>query len=235
MKEDTNYNKWHKEKVDIDDMSTVWYDFAKSVVLKCDLENKNLLEIGCGRGGFSNFLASLGEGGAKVFACDFSESALQIAKRKYNGSSSNITWQREDIQKMSFGDNSFDIVVSCETIEHVPKPKEAIKELFRVLKPGGKVILTCPNYFNLFGIWCLYRWLIKKPFDEGGQPYVNYILLPQVYVWVKRIGFNVKYFHTSQVIIPNKVPKNFFMKKTPSWLNLMSYRTFYVLVKPLAK
>ena len=98
---------------------------------------------------------------------------------------SKITWQTEDIQRLSFDNESFDTIISCETIEHVPIPK-ALSEIYRVLKPGGRFFLTCPNYFNLFGLWCVYRKIIGKPYTEGGQPYVNYILAPLIYGKLKR-------------------------------------------------
>ncbi|MEX0650107.1 MAG: class I SAM-dependent methyltransferase [Candidatus Andersenbacteria bacterium] len=50
-----------------------------------------------------------------------------------------------DIQDMSFEDNSFDTVLCVEVLEHVPYPAKALKEFYRVLRPGGKVIITVPH------------------------------------------------------------------------------------------
>jgi len=52
--------------------------------------------------------------------------------------------RHEDLQKLSFDDNSFDIVLSSEVFEHIPNPYKAHKEVFRVLKPGGKHVFTVP-------------------------------------------------------------------------------------------
>ena len=132
---------------------------------------------------------------------------------------------------MSFKDDSFDVVISCETIEHIPHPKKALEELYRVLRPGGKFILTCPNYFNLFGIWCLYRKIIGKPYTEGGQPYVNYILLPQIYGKLKKLGFKIEHFQASELVLPARVPKTFYGKKIPGNLKYFGSRTYYVMSK----
>lgn len=52
-----------------------------------------------------------------------------------------------DSQKLSFADNKFDIVVCHQVLEHVPEADEAVFEIFRVLKSGGKAIITVPFYF----------------------------------------------------------------------------------------
>lgn len=50
----------------------------------------------------------------------------------------------QDLQDLSFSDNSFDIVISSEIFEHIPDAYKAFKEVYRVLKPGGKHIFTIP-------------------------------------------------------------------------------------------
>jgi len=52
-----------------------------------------------------------------------------------------------DCQKLSFGDNHFDIVVCCQVLEHIPDADSAVFEMHRVLKPGGKIVVTVPFYF----------------------------------------------------------------------------------------
>lgn len=228
---DKDYDHWHVEKGDYNDDNSLWHNFSKYALTQHDLSGSKILEIGCGRGGFSAYLEKNSDKSTEIFACDYSEQALEIAKKRFGYSSKKLKWKTEDIQNISFPSKYFDVVISCETIEHVPNPIKALEELYRVLKPGGKLILTCPNYFNLFGIWCFYRWLIGKPFTEGGQPYVNYILLPRVYLKLKSLGLKIKHFHTAELIIPARIPKTFYFKQLPKVLSFLGYRTFYSMIK----
>lgn len=52
--------------------------------------------------------------------------------------------RNEDLQALSFADNSFDVVLSSDVFEHIPCPYRAHREVFRVLKPGGRHIFTVP-------------------------------------------------------------------------------------------
>lgn len=225
----SNYNTWHQTHLEDNDTATPWHDFVKDKLNHSDLDGKTSLEIGCGRGGFARYIVSQYDI-KEFYACDYSESAIEIAKSKLNNFQ-RIKLQTEDIQNLSFADASFDTIISCETIEHVPLPNRALSEIYRVLKPGGRFFLTCPNYFNLFGLWCLYRKLIGKPYTEGGQPYVNYIWAPAIYARLTTLGFTVKHFHSTELVLPARSPKTFYHSGTPSWLTFFGSRTFYILVK----
>lgn len=226
---EADYNTWHTLHNAENDIDTPWHNFVKKVLSVKDINEKCVLEIGCGRGGFSHYIVFKYPAIKLLYACDYSESALEIGRAKFG--TSKISWQHEDIQRLSFPDKTFDTVISCETIEHVPSPLKALAEMYRVLKPGGRLILTCPNYFNLFGIWCLYRKMIGKPYTEGGQPYVNYILIPAIITKIKRLGFKIDHFHSSEFVVPARVPKTFYSHETPPLLKYFGSRTFYVLSK----
>ena len=225
-----NYDKWHAEHFYENDCNTLWYQFIlKNLSFELDVNQKYILEIGCGRGGFANYLAGTSSDKTHIIASDFSNFALDQAKQKF--SSARIEWRKEDIQNLSFQNDWFDTIISCETIEHVLDPQKAIRELYRVLKPGGRLFLTCPNYFNLFGLWCIYRWIIGKPFTEGGQPYVNYILMPFIFLGLRKTGFRVQQYYSSDILLPLRRPKHYFFDKTPGWLTFFGFRSFYILKK----
>ena len=231
LNQETDYDIWHSQYTFDDDVESVWHRFVKNEIKEDHLGGKTLLEIGCGRGGLSNYIARLQEPPAKIFACDFSSDALTIAKVRFANQEC-ITWQNEDIQALSFSDNTFDRIVSCETIEHVPDPAKAVLELYRVLKPGGILYLTCPNYFNFFGLWCIYRSMIGKPYTEG-QPYVNYLLLPKLLRWIKLSNFRIVAYHTSNLVIPIRAHFHFFKERTPALLRWLGFRTYFVLEKKI--
>ncbi|PIY80169.1 MAG: hypothetical protein COY80_04335 [Candidatus Pacebacteria bacterium CG_4_10_14_0_8_um_filter_42_14] len=104
-----------------------------------DISGKKLLDAGCGTGWFSGGAA---ERGASVTSMDLGEGLLNEVKKKCK--SKTVVGS---IEKMPFPDASFDIVVTSEVIEHIPHQILAFKELSRVLKPGGTLILTTPNKF----------------------------------------------------------------------------------------
>lgn len=159
------YDDWHRRFQAADDpIDTPWHQMAIPHLPPVD--GLRVLEIGCGRGGFSRFLASRG---AELVAADFSPAAVDMARRALpeGGASEAMV---ADIEAIPFDRGSFDLVVSLDTIEHVPNPTRAVAELVRVLRPGGKLVLTTNNYFGLIGVWRLIMRLAGRRFTEFGQP-----------------------------------------------------------------
>jgi 2-polyprenyl-3-methyl-5-hydroxy-6-metoxy-1,4-benzoquinol methylase len=107
-----------------------------------NIEGKKLLDAGCGTGWFSKYAF---DRKAIVTSMDVGENLLSQVAKKCD--SERVVGS---ILEMPFEDNSFDIVVSSEVIEHTPDPLSAIVEIFRVLKPGGTVILSTPNRLWFF-------------------------------------------------------------------------------------
>jgi 2-polyprenyl-3-methyl-5-hydroxy-6-metoxy-1,4-benzoquinol methylase len=56
-----------------------------------------------------------------------------------------VDFPKEDIQELSFGDSSFDLILSNHVLEHVPDDQQAVTELARILTPGGAAIITVPG------------------------------------------------------------------------------------------
>lgn len=121
-----------------------------------DITNKKLLDAGCGTGWFSKYAC---DRNALVTSMDLGEGLLGRVATKCN--SERVVGS---ILEIPFAENTFDIVVSSEVIEHTPDPKRAISELFRVLKPGGTLVLSVPNKFWYFSIWIANK-LKLRPYD----------------------------------------------------------------------
>ncbi len=83
-----------------------------------------------------------------------------------------------DGQKIPFDDNSFDSVLCSEVIEHVFNLDDILKELNRVMKPGAKMLITCPFAWNEHEIpndFARYtRFALKSKFEENGFELVSY-------------------------------------------------------------
>jgi len=157
-----------------------------------DITGRRILEIGCGRGGFACWLARHAAGPAEIVAADFSPAAVAKAETFAAGQGiTRITWTVADIQNLDQFGPEFDTVISCETIEHVPDPPLAVQHLAQVMKPGGRLYLTTPNYLSMIGLYRAYCWVRGKKFDEGGQPICQLTMVPKTRTWVRAAGLRV--------------------------------------------
>jgi SAM-dependent methyltransferase len=159
------YDQWHRNlDADEDPIDTPWHVMA--IPQLPPLEGLRVLEIGCGRGGFSRYLASEG---ADLVAADLSPAAVDMASRRLEPHDS-AEAVVASIEAIPYQRDSFDLVVSLDTIEHVPHPTRAVAELIRVLRPGGRLVLTTNNYLGLIGLWRAVMRLAGFRFTEFGQP-----------------------------------------------------------------
>lgn len=172
----------------------------KPRLLQEDLADKRVLEIGCGRGDFSGWIARNTQ--ADLTAADFSHTAVAKGRDFAQALGLKIFWQVMDIQSIAHPNDSFDFVISSETIEHVPDPAQAVRELARVLKPGGKLFLTTPSYLNLIGLYRGYMRLKGTPFTETGQPINNFVMLPRTRHWVRSAGLRILHSESRGIYLP---------------------------------
>lgn len=99
----------------------------------------DVLEIGCGEGYGLDFIA---KNTNSLTVIDKSKSVLDKIKRKHP----NINTLHKNIPPLNnLKDNSFDVVISFQVIEHIKDATLFIEEIYRVLKPNGKAYLTTPN------------------------------------------------------------------------------------------
>jgi SAM-dependent methyltransferase len=97
-----------------------------------------VLEVGCGAGYGASYLArSVGE----VAATDVSEQAVTYARANYPG----VRYERAEGTQLPFASAHFDAVVSFQVIEHIERAASYLREIERVLKPGGRAFITTPN------------------------------------------------------------------------------------------
>jgi ubiquinone/menaquinone biosynthesis C-methylase UbiE len=124
-----------------------------------DLQNKNVLDIGCGFGWFE--LNALNRGIKKITGTEISEDDLKTAKE--NVINEKVDFKVASALDLPFEDNSFDTVVSWEVIEHIPKNTEdkMFSEVKRVLKPNGVFYLSTPHKSFFSNIFDPAWWLIE--------------------------------------------------------------------------
>ncbi|WP_083918835.1 class I SAM-dependent methyltransferase [Rudaea cellulosilytica] len=141
------------------------------------ISGKRVLEAGSGAGRFTEILLKYG---AVVDSFDYSNAVEANAVN--NGTSVHLTLAQADIRKPPFPHESYDFVVCLGVIQHTPNPEESIRSLWRMLKPGGALIIDH------------YRWKLRNflppPVGVGGNAYRHYFLrLPKdrQFAAVKRV------------------------------------------------
>jgi 2-polyprenyl-3-methyl-5-hydroxy-6-metoxy-1,4-benzoquinol methylase len=100
-----------------------------------------LLDVGCATG---DFLVRMRELGWDVYGVDIDSNAVKIA-RDHN----RLDVFDGTLEQACFPDDAFDAVTMSHVIEHVADPLQILKETYRILKPGGKLVLTTPNMHSL--------------------------------------------------------------------------------------
>ena len=119
------------------------YDGTGSAVARLIRPGDTVLECACGTGAIS---AAIAPTCARVVATDYSEGMLKQARKKL-AKHSNVTVEQADITDLHYADDSFDAVVAGNVIHLLPEPGDALKELKRVVRPGGTIIV--PTYVSL--------------------------------------------------------------------------------------
>jgi ubiquinone/menaquinone biosynthesis C-methylase UbiE len=101
------------------------------------VEGHHILEVGVGTGKNFDYYPK----DARITAIDFSEQMLKQAKQKRDRKNVNVELELMDIQSLYFADNSFDTVICSFVFCSVPSAVKGLKEVYRVCKPGGQVLL----------------------------------------------------------------------------------------------
>ncbi len=117
---------------------------------------KRVVDLGCGPGTnlFDVYDASEHFTNVQWFGLDLNqreaaEGASRSAYRTKERGKQAVHFMSGDIFKLPFADNSIDILISSEVVEHLPDPVPALAEMQRVLKPSGYAMVTTPNPRNL--------------------------------------------------------------------------------------
>lgn len=131
-----------------------------------------LLDAGCAWGYGTRFFLQKSD---RVYGLDPDKTFVEVAKSKYP----EIVFVESELEKTPFESDFFDAIVSCDTLEHVRDEVTCLNEMFRILKPGGVLVMTTPHK-GLFGFMDL----------ENSNLWIEYFVkknLPAVYRLVYRI------------------------------------------------
>jgi len=118
------------------------------------------LDVGTGTGHYAAFLAELG---VQVTGVDPSREMLAVARAR----GIPVDWRQADATALPFTDASFDLVLSVTMLEFVAEPAAALAEMFRVVRPGGRLVVAT---LNADGPWARAR---RREVTRTGSPYAQ--------------------------------------------------------------
>lgn len=250
----TDYNSyyaWVNDKV-IDTAINYRRPFEQKFIIQAlELKPGNkLLEIGCNKGKFLTKLVNKGLLAAEdAYGIDVNESGIAHAKKSAKG-----VYAIMDATKTTFDTNTFDKALMIHVLEHIPEYKGTLRELHRVLKPEGLLIITVPldifrpYIFKITGGVCRLFGLHRKKLDTRKFLHqVAHYLMNNPHVHVFRIKQLLKDFAEAGFtaidvlpvcyapFIPLTRPKPDKVTRQPCTHDLLSYSATFVLKKVMFK
>lgn len=206
------YDGWHERLRSTGDvpspMASPWYRSVYEAI--AGSAAASVLEIGCGRGEFAIWI-SLSEPQLEVTGLDFSAAAIRIANEYAASKSAPVTFVQGNAEALPFPDDSFDLVISCECMEHVPCPQKMAHEMARVTRPGGRFCLTTPSQLNGMLLAWLKSWVTRTPYNSGAgvQPRENFYFFWTVGRYLRNAGLIVERMESSNyqwLLLPRVAP-----------------------------
>ena len=122
---------------------------------------ERVLDLGCGEG---HFLRALREAGADPVGVEIAEAAVKRARSNVPGADVRLT---EPDGSLPLGHNEIDLIWCSEVLEHIPDVGHALLEMRRVLKRGGRALLTVPYHGRAYAMLLALRF--ERHFDPLGQ------------------------------------------------------------------
>ncbi len=117
-------------------LGPLWYRIGGSYGVSDTKVKGRFLDIGCAKG---DVLEAARDMGADVYGIELNPEFVKICKDK------NLNVRCGTVEDSACPDNYFDIIWMSQIIEHLPSPRNSLKEIGRILKPGGRLCIFCPN------------------------------------------------------------------------------------------
>jgi 2-polyprenyl-3-methyl-5-hydroxy-6-metoxy-1,4-benzoquinol methylase len=165
-----------------------------------------VLEVGPGSG---VYLPTLAETADKVLASDI-EDAYLARLSPITDEHPNVSLVRDDITRSNLETRSFDLILCTEVIEHIADSRAALREMGRLLRPNGVLILSTPQRYSTLeicgrvafwpGIVEFVRWVYKEPILETGH--INLMTRRELAAQLGATGFTVRESRLAGVYIP---------------------------------
>ncbi|HHT9125911.1 MAG TPA: methyltransferase domain-containing protein [Candidatus Brocadiia bacterium] len=193
-------------------------------------EKGNFLDVGCGKGDFLRYAAARLPG----YTChgtELDKNLIEYILGSDDAYYKKLKISKGDLLQCNFDSNSFDIITVLSVLEHLPNPERVLEELRRILRPGGLLFISVPNYQsfikNIYGTsWPYFRY----PFHLYHYSISNLSLLLKDlrFETIKAESYYFSSFHMSYLItklLKKYLPFGLFRKE--KLLELVGYRMEY--------
>ena len=158
-----------------------------------------VLDIGCGEG--RHAIGLYVDNHVHAFGFDLSFDDLKVAKKRLTDFSvseknnANCYFGVGNIYRLPFSDNVYSSVVCSEVLEHLHKPKKAITEIIRVLKPGGVLAVSVPRFFPEWICWKL-----NSEYQKTSGGHVRIFKHKQLRELFEKKGLTYQSFHWAHAL-----------------------------------
>lgn len=146
-------------------------------------KTNNIIDIGCGIGYFAEVAK---ERGWNVYGTEFTDEAIAICKKK------GINMQQGKVNPSHYPNEHFDMITSFEVIEHINNPLEEIEIFFKILRPGGGVYLTTPNFNSISRLLSGPDWTVV-----GYPEHLSYYTPSSINKLLNKFGFKKRKVETT--------------------------------------
>lgn len=181
----------HIDKFDNPFTAFTYLEKRKDIIKLLPKNTKSILDAGCGTGNFGEILSRCqNDFNISVIGIDVSKKSVEVAKSKQIYGACFLCG---DNKNLPFKDESFDCVVLIEVIEHVSNKERLLKELKRVLKTHGMLIITTPNKGDI--VLRMHNLLLNLVMEITGQRIVHkdeYLDVKELSTLVENVGLNIK-------------------------------------------
>ncbi|MBM77813.1 MAG: hypothetical protein CL846_04970 [Crocinitomicaceae bacterium] len=150
-------------------------------------KNGKIIDVGCGIG---YFLEEAKKRGWEVYGTEYTDEAIKICKRK------GITMQQGKLNPNNYNLEEFDIITSFEVLEHINNPIEELSNFYKILRKGGLVYLTTPNFNSIS------RYYLKSNYNVITYPeHLSYYTPKTIKYLFKKLNFKTLKIETTGISI----------------------------------
>jgi len=153
--------------------------------------DSSVLEMGCGTG---RLLAHLLKYDLRLSGADMSPGMLDVARRRLGGHADRIALHESLANELPFPDASLDAVYSILVINLIPDYSKAVREVGRVIKPGGIFVFNVPNLYSVYILGGMYVNLRGKTVgaNDAGHRYSHWFSSSEWRTTLTKSGFSVE-------------------------------------------